>query len=279
MIATLLPENCDALDSGAKRLLAGIERTKFGNIGHLRFNLPEKHNVIDLEGWQAISTVMQKLVTSANMRLIVLRGVGGKAFVAGADIAQFDEVLNGPPDSEKEGSDFDRATISAFDAIADCPIPTLAAIEGYCIGGGLGIAAACDLRLTRDDGKFGVPAGKLGLAYPANATRQLARAVGPSQAKRILFTAAPVDAATAYDMGLVHEVSSGADFEAMLATWVEQISANAPMSLQASKFILDNPAADPAEIKKRLADCLASADYEEGRTAFMQKRKPVFTGK
>ena len=274
MSTALLPENCDALDSGAKRLVAGIEHTEFGNIGHLRFNLPEKHNVIDLEGWQAISGVMQKFATSDNMRIIVLRGLGGKAFVAGADIAQFDEVLNG-----KESSDFDRATISAFDAIADCPVPTLAAIEGYCIGGGLGIAAACDLRLSRDDGKFGVPAGKLGLAYPANATRQLARAVGPSQAKRILFTAAPVDAATAYDMGLVHEVSSGADFENMLTTWVTRISTNAPMSLQASKFILDNPAADPAEIKKRLADCLASADYEEGRTAFMQKRKPVFTGK
>ena len=274
MTAALLPENCEALDSGAKRLLAGIVHTEFGSIGHLRFNLPEKHNVIDLEGWQAISMVMQKLAASDNMRLIVLRGVGGKAFVAGADIAQFDEVLNG-----KEGSDFDRATISAFDAIADCPVPTLAAIEGYCIGGGLGIAAACDLRLSREDGKFGVPAGKLGLAYPANATRQLARVVGPSQAKRILFTAAPVDATTAYDMGLVHEVSTGADFEAMLATWVDRISANAPMSLQASKFILDNRAADSAEIKKRLADCLASADYEEGRTAFMQKRKPVFTGK
>ena len=239
----------------------------------MRFNLPEKHNVIDLEGWLAISTVMTRFAAQENIRLIVLRGIGGRAFVAGADIAQFEQVLTGP-----DGTDFDKATISAFDAIANCPIPTLAAIEGYCIGGGLGIAAACDLRITRDDGRFGVPAGKLGLAYPANATAQLARAVGPAQAKRILFTAAPVSAETAYDMGLVQAISPADSFNDMLAEWVAQISANAPMSLRTSKFILDNPDAAPAEVKKRLADCLASADYTEGRTAFMQKRKPIFKG-
>ena len=270
----LLPANCEAWDSGAARLVAGVEQTENGIIGHLRFNLPEKHNVIDLEGWQAIAPLMARFAEVDNICLIVLRGLGGFAFVAGADISQFDEVLAGP-----DGTDFDKATISAFDAIADCPIPTLAAIEGYCIGGGLGIAAACDLRVTRDDGRFGVPAGKLGLAYPANATAQLARAVGAPQAKRILFTAAPVSAQTAYDMGLVQAVSAAAEFDTMLAEWVAQISANAPMSLQTSKFILDNPDATPAEVKKRLADCLASADYTEGRTAFMQKRKPVFKGK
>lgn len=272
-MSDLLPAKCIAWQTNAARLVAGIEDTETGRIGHLRFNLPDKHNVIDLEGWQAIAPLMARFAAEENIRLIVLRGLGGRAFVAGADISQFDEVLTGP-----DGTDFDRATISAFDAIADCPIPTLAAIEGYCIGGGLGIAAACDLRLARDDSRFGVPAGKLGLAYPANATQQLARAVGAPQAKRILFTATPIDAATAYTIGLVQAVSPAETFDTLLADWVTQISANAPMSLQTSKFILDNPDAAPAEIKKRLADCLASADYTEGRTAFMQKRKPVFRG-
>ena len=273
-MSDLLPANCVALDTQAARLVAGIEETATGRIGHVRFNYPDKHNVIDLEGWQAISPLMAQFADKENMRLIVLRGLGGRAFVAGADISQFDEVLSGP-----DGTDFDRATISAFDAIAACPIPTLAAIEGYCIGGGLGIAAACDLRLSRDDGRFGVPAGKLGLAYPANATQQLARAVGASHAKRILFTAAPMDAATALQIGLVHEVSAADGFDTMLDKWVGQIAANAPMSLQTSKFILDNPDAASTEIKKRLADCLSSADYTEGRTAFMEKRPPVFQGK
>lgn len=270
----LLPANTEPMDSGAARLLAGLEHTDFGIIGHLRFNLPEKHNVIDLEGWQAIAPLMQKFAMTENIRLVIMRGIGGKAFVAGADIAQFEEVLAGP-----EGTDFDRATISAFDAIADCPIPTLAAIEGYCIGGGLGIAAACDLRLARSDSRFGIPAGKLGLAYPANATQQLARLVGVSEAKRIIFTAARLDVPQALNNGLITMAAEIEDFDTAISQLAEQISANAPMSLQASKFVLDNPQADEREIKKRLADCLASADYEEGRRAFMEKRTPNFKGR
>jgi enoyl-CoA hydratase len=269
----ILPPHIQAIESGAARLSAGIETTDSGTIGHLRFNLPEKHNVIDLEGWQAIAPLMQRLAARENIRLIVLRGVGGKAFVAGADIAQFEEVLNG-----KQGSAFDSATVAAFDAIAACPIPTLAAIEGYCIGGGLGIAAACDLRLARADARFGIPAGKLGLAYPANATQQLARLVGVSEAKRIIFTAATLDVPEALNTGLITMAAEAADFDTALAQLIAQIAANAPMSLQASKFILDNPQADADEVKKRLADCLASADYEEGRRAFMEKRKPNFKG-
>ena len=273
-MSKILPPNSEEIKSGAARLVAGLETTATGMIGHVRFNLPEKHNVIDLEGWQAIAPLMQTLAATPDMRLIILRGVGGKAFVAGADIAQFEQVLSGP-----EGTDFDRATIAAFDAIADCPIPTLAAIEGYCIGGGLGIAAACDLRLARSDSRFGIPAGKLGLAYPANATHQLAQLVGVSEAKRIIFTAVTLTVPEALNNGLISLAADAADFDTTLAMLMAQISANAPMSLQASKFVLDNPHVDTSEVKKRLADCLASADYEEGRRAFMEKRKPVFKGR
>lgn len=270
----IMPDHAEMMESGAARLLAGTQQTETGIIGHLRFNLPEKHNVIDLEGWQAIAPLMQKFAGIDDIRLIVLRGVGGKAFVAGADIAQFEQVLSGP-----DGTDFDRATISAFDAIADCPIPTLAAIEGYCIGGGLGIAAACDLRLARADSRFGIPAGKLGLAYPANATHQLARLVGVSEAKRIIFTAANLDVETALRICLISEAAAAEEFEARLAALSGQIAGNAPMSLQATKFVLDHPEAAASSVKKRLADCLASDDYEEGRRAFMEKRKPHFKGR
>jgi enoyl-CoA hydratase len=270
---SLLPEGAIAIDTKAARLVAGYETTANGKIGHLRFNLPEKHNVIDLEGWQGIAYVMQQLAVVEDIRLIILRGIGGRTFVAGADISQFEEVLAGP-----EGTEFDIATVSAFDAIAECPIPTLAAIEGYCIGGGLGLAVACDLRLAREDARFGVPAGKLGLAYPANATHYLSRLVGPAHAKRIIFTADRLAIDEAERIGLVQARVSAKTFETELQTLATTICANAPMSLQASKFIIDHPQADAAHVKKRLADCLASEDYAEGRQSFMQKRIPVFKG-
>jgi len=272
--SSLLPQGAIAIDPKAARLVAGYEYTPTGKIGHLRFNLPEKHNVIDLEGWQGIAIAMQKLASLDDIRLIILRGIGGRAFVAGADISQFEEVLAGP-----EGTAFDQATVAAFDAIADCPIPTLAAIEGYCIGGGLGLAVACDLRLARDDARFGIPAGKLGLAYPANATHHLSRLVGAAHAKRIIFTADRLSIDEGERIGLVQHRVTAEAFESELDRLAETICAMAPMSLQASKFILDHPQADAATVKKRLADCLASDDYAEGRQAFMQKRAPVFKGK
>ncbi|MBT5157612.1 MAG: enoyl-CoA hydratase [Rhodobiaceae bacterium] len=272
--SSLLPQGAIALDTKAARLVAGYETTPHGKIGHLRFNFPDKHNVIDLEGWQGIAYVMHQLAALDDIRLIILRGVGGKTFVAGADISQFEEVLAGP-----EGTEFDIATVAAFDAIAQCPIPTLAAIEGYCLGGGLGLAAACDLRLAREDARFGIPAGKLGLAYPANATQHLSTLVGPAHAKRIIFTADRLPIDEAERIGLVQHRASAENFETALQNLAESICAKAPMSLRASKFILDNPHAEAAQVKKRLADCLASEDYAEGRQAFLQKRDPIFKGK
>ena len=262
------------IETHAARLTAQIEKTDLGHVGHICFSYPERMNAVDLEGWQALPGLLAKLQQQDDLRLIVLSGAGGKAFVAGADISQFEEAFSGPSSGQ-----YDRATIDGFDAIAKCAVPTLAAIEGHCIGGGLGIALSCDVRLARDDSLFGIPAGRLGLAYPANATRRLVETVGAAYAKQIIFTARKFDCAEAMRMGLVNQISTAENFAASRDALIAQICANAPMSLQTSKFIIENRDASSEDISQRLADCLESADYAEGRQAFMAKRTPVFTGK
>ena len=272
-VSSLFSEAITRLESGSARFSIGLEQTENGQIGHLHFTYPQRHNIIDLQGWQSLPNALNTLADSADMRLIILRGTGGRAFVAGADIAQFDEVFSG--DSAKQ---YENATIAAFDALAACPVPTLAAIEGFCLGGGLAIATCCDLRLARDDSVFGVPAAKLGLAYPPNATLRLTELIGRSAANEILFTAQQFDAQKADALGLVNQLARAADFEAMLYKWATEIIANAPLSLQAAKFIMNNPQAKSAQVNKHLAACLQSEDYKEGRHAFAEKRKPIFHG-
>ncbi len=262
------------VETHAARLKAHIEETDFGQLGHICFAYPERLNAVDLEGWQALPALLDKLQQYDDLRLIVLSGAGGKAFVAGADISQFEEAFSGPASGQ-----YDRATIEGFDAIANCPVPTLAAIEGHCIGGGLGIALSCDVRLARDDSQFGIPAGRLGLAYPANATARLVNTVGAAYAKEIIFTARKFNCHEAMRMGLINQVSTAENFAESRDALIKQICANAPMSLRTSKFIIENRQASPEDVSQRLADCLESADYAEGRQAFMAKRTPVFTGK
>lgn len=262
------------IETGAKRLKAHITATDFGAVGHICFSYPERLNAVDLEGWLALPALIDKLQAQDDVRLIVLSGAGGKAFVAGADITQFDEAFSGP-----NGATYDSATVDGFDAIANCRVPTLAAIEGHCIGGGLGIALACDIRLARADSQFGIPAGRLGLAYPANATQRLVDTVGASFAKEIIFTAGTFSTDEALTMGLINRVCAAADFAAERDALIAQICANAPMSLQTSKFIIENPQAADEDVSNKLSACLDSEDYAEGRRAFMAKQTPVFNGK
>ena len=263
--------NPETIATGAARLKAEIS----GHLACVTISYPERHNIIDLEGWLAFPDLMARLVDNQDVRLVVLRGDGGKAFVAGADIAQFAEKFSGSVSSE-----YDAATVNAFDAVTQCPVPTLAAIEGYCIGGGLGLALACDLRLAREDASFAIPAARLGLAYPTRATERLRDTVGHARAKDILFTARRFDAHEALTIGLVNYVTPIPDFEAELSHRIASICANAPLTLRAAKAVLERrPDTDQAVLDRKIATCFASADYEEGRLAFMEKRSPEFKGK
>ena len=252
---------------------------KEGGVGIVTFNNPERHNAVSLEMWEATTSMLNGFASDNDIRVVVLTGAGGKAFVSGADISKFG--------SERATIEAVRAyntkTDATYASIAEFPKPTIAMINGYCIGGGLGLATCCDLRICSDNSRFAVPAAKLGLGYGYTGLKRLVDVVGPSFAKEIFYTARQFDAEEARVMGLVNRVVPAAELETYVKGITDMISANAPLTIKAVKVTVGEIMKD--ESKKNIArsaemveQCFASRDYTEGRTAFMEKRKPVFTG-
>jgi enoyl-CoA hydratase len=252
---------------------------KEGGIGYLIFNNPERHNAVSLEMWEAASHYLEDFRNDSAVRVVVLTGAGGKAFVSGADISKFAKER-----STKEGIErYNVAVDAANTAVFEFPKPTIAMIRGYCIGGGVGLALCCDMRICSDNSKFGVPAAKLGLGYGYKGIKKLVDVVGPSYAKEIFFTARQFTAAEAHGMGLVNRVVPEAELESYVKSYAETISNNAPLTVDSVKYIVSQVLADESKRDlQKCADlvsgCFASRDYTEGRTAFMEKRKPQFTG-
>ena len=252
---------------------------KEGKVGYLTFNNPERHNAVSLEMWEAASGFLEDFKKDKNIRVVVVTGAGGKAFSSGADISKFEKER-----STQEGVDrYNAAVDHANNAFYEFPKPTIAMIRGYCIGGGVGLALCCDLRICSDNSKFGVPAAKLGLGYGFKGIKKLVDVVGPSFAKEIFFTARQFTAAEALQMGLVNRVLPDAEVEKYVKDYAETISGNAPLTVNSVKYIVGEVVKD--ESKRNLkrcddlvAQCFASKDYVEGRKAFMEKRKPAFTG-
>ena len=182
---------------------------KEGGVGYLIFNNPERHNAVSLEMWEAAGGILADFAADKNVRVVVLTGAGGKAFVSGADISKFESER-----SSKEAIDrYNESVDKANTAIYEFPKPTIAMIRGYCIGGGVGLALCCDLRICSDNSKFGVPAAKLGLGYGFKGIKKLVDVVGPSFAKEIFFTARQFTAAEAQQMGLVNRVLPADELE------------------------------------------------------------------
>jgi enoyl-CoA hydratase len=252
---------------------------KEGGVGYVIFNNPERHNAVSLEMWEAASGYLEDFANDKAVRVVVFGGAGGKAFVSGADISKFESER-----SSKEAIDrYNVAVDKANTAIYEFPKPTIAMIQGYCIGGGVGLALCCDMRICSDNSKFGVPAAKLGLGYGYKGIKKLVDVVGPSFAKEIFYTARQFTAAEAKDMGLVNRVVPAAELETYVKDYAETISGNAPLTVDAVKFIVGQVLTEDSkpDLKKcadLVAQCFASSDYIEGRTAFMEKRKPQFTG-
>jgi len=252
---------------------------KDAGVGIVTFNNPERHNAVSLEMWEAAKHILDAFAADDDVRVVVLTGAGGKAFVSGADISKFASERA----SLEATRAYDAITAATFSSIYEFPKPTIAMIRGYCIGGGLGLATCCDLRICSDNSRFAVPAAKLGLGYGYSGLKRLVDIVGPSYAKEIFYTARQFDAQEAYAMGLINRVVSAAELEAYVKSLTDMICANAPLTIKAAKFAVgeilkDEGKRDMALANELVEQCFKSRDYAEGRTAFMEKRKPAFTG-
>jgi enoyl-CoA hydratase len=253
---------------------------KEGGIGWIIFNNPARHNAVSLEMWQSLPLVLTAYAQDPDVRAIVLKGEGEKAFVAGADISQFKEKRSSP----EAVAHYNASADEAGEALRNSPKPTIAMIRGYCIGGGTGIAVSCDIRIAADDARFGVPAAKLGLGYRFTGIKRLADIVGPSFAAEIFYTGRQFTAEEALQMGLINRLVPAAELERHTLDFANTISGNAPLTIASVKRALLEYGKDPAGrdlalCQKMVDDCYTSADYVEGQTAFMEKRKPVFKGK
>ena len=258
-----------------------IQARREDAIGHIVFNNPERHNAVSLEMWEAVDIALQTFADDDDTRVVILSGAGGKSFVSGADISKFEKERG-----SKEAVDHYNARLKTiFRVFEGYPKPTIAMINGHCIGGGLNLAVCSDLRYCSEKSRFSMPAARLALGYPYDSIRRLMNAVGPSAAKQLMFTGRSIDADTAFRIGLVHKVVPEDALESHVQEVAEGIAGNAPLTIRAMKFIAGQvmepePARrDLDRCEELVAACFASADYVEGRTAFMEKRKPVFRGR
>lgn len=250
-----------------------------GGVGVVTFNNPARHNAMSLAMWRDAAAAVATFADDDAVRCVVLTGAGNKAFVAGADISKFENERASVEHIEV----YNEAVSNYHRTVQGLMKPTIARIDGYCIGGGLAIALDCDIRICSADARFAVPAAKLGIGYAFEGVRRLYDIVGPQFVAEIFYTARQFDAEEARIMGLVNRVVPKAELDDAIWPLAERIAGNAPLSIAAVKHSLMELAKpqkdwDVEAVNRTVARCFDSQDYKEGRTAFMEKRKPNFTG-
>ncbi len=244
----------------------------------LALNRPKRRNACTLAMWRAFPEIFTELAEDATVRAVIVTGKGG-SFCAGADISEFDEARG----NAEDGVVYEAAVERCYAAIRNLPKPTIAAIDGYCVGGGVALAAACDFRIADRTARFGIPAARLGIVYSEQECRALMALVGLTRAKEMLFSGAQLDAARAREIGFVDRLADG-DALAAARAFARPMADNAPLSIAGAKLILNALAAGEAETRRdafeaAIVAAMESEDYREGIRAFAEKRPPAFTGK
>jgi enoyl-CoA hydratase/carnithine racemase len=246
-----------------------------GPVATLTLNRPGARNALNTAMWRAIPELAAQMAADPSIRVVVVRGAGGD-FASGADIAEFPRVFADRDAALAYGSLIERATA----ALADLEKPVIARIDGYCIGAGLAIALACDLRIAASDARLGAPPAKLGLIYGLSDTRRLVDAVGASTAKALLFTAALYPAPEALRLGLVDESHAPADLAAAVARKASAIAALSSHSIRRAKTLVAmvsrGQREETDETRNWFAEAATGADFAERLAAYIGKRPPIF---
>jgi len=257
--------------------LRSLQTKVDGSIGWLTIDRPHSRGALNAAMWEALPTAIDALASSSGVRVIVIRGSQGY-FIAGADISEFAELRSNP----ELARSYDRGAEQTLESLAHLAVPSIAMIDGPCVGGGCLIAFGCDLRIVSTTARMGIPAGKLGLAYPYAALERLAALVGEAQALSLTLTGRLVDGAEAQRRGLVQFCVDPGSLEAETVALAHEIAANAPLSLRYLRQALrrEVPAMLSRDEISALANaCFESADYREGIEAFLDKRQPLFRGR
>ncbi len=259
--------------------MAEVRTRRDGGIGTVQFSNPAKYNALNHEMWLAIPRALDEFAADPQVRVVVLEGEGEKAFVSGADISQFEGQR-----TERGARDrFGEAVEAAYLAPVRCPKPVIAKIRGICMGGGLGLAAACDVRICSTDARFRMPAARLGLGYNATGVQRFVSIIGVQNTLDIFFSARIFGAEDALRMGFALQAVAPEALDATVADYAQTLAGNAPLTLKALKTTVGALLPDPRDRDLGAANaaiqaCFDSADYKEGARAFMEKRPPRFQG-
>jgi enoyl-CoA hydratase/carnithine racemase len=251
---------------------------KRGDVAWVTFNRPQARNALTFAMYQRLAAICGRIGRTGEAKVLVITGAGEKAFAAGTDIAQFKDFKDG-----EDGIGYERKMDATLEIIERCPVPTIAAVSGFCTGGGIAIAGACDFRIAAANAQFGVPIARtLGNCLSMANYARLTALVGPQAVKEMLLLARMVDAQKALQAGLVMEVlPDAAALHARAQELAETLAGHAPITLSTTKEAMRRMQAKIADenIDDLIRTTYGSADFREGMSAFLEKRQPKWTGR